>query len=192
MDQVRHSQLLILFIIFNNTYSFIGGNAFCLKACDPAGPHPAENCQHIYDRIGCAYNAPNAAKDGVFESCEADSADFPGVYTSNGAVQTYIQPPESLGPIASIPFTARIPSSSNCVTHSSAALFAGLPTGSSAASITGGATVTGSGANSKPTGKTGTSSGGRPSATSTGDAAALAVSGFSAIFGVVFAALFLS
>jgi hypothetical protein len=39
--------------------SVIGGNAFYLKACDPAGPNVANYCQHIYGRIVCAYNAPN-------------------------------------------------------------------------------------------------------------------------------------
>ena len=61
--------------------SFMGSNSFCLKACDPSGANAAEYCQHIYDRIGCAYNAPNNAQDLVFESCDADNADFPGVYT---------------------------------------------------------------------------------------------------------------
>lgn len=170
----------------------MGGNAFCLKACDPKGPHPADYCQHVFDRIGCAYNAPNAAKDKVFESCEADSADFPGVYTSNGVVHTYTQPAESLGPITTMPYTARIPSSSNCKTFTSAALFANLPSASGAVT-TGTSTGTGTAATAKSTAKTGTSGGSaQPSSTSTGDATALAVSSFSAIFGVLFAALFLS
>ena len=62
----------------------MGGNQFCFKACDPAGAHAADYCQHVFDRIGCAYNAPNAAQDGVFEACEGENQDFPGIYTSNG------------------------------------------------------------------------------------------------------------
>ena len=166
--------------------SFIGGNAFCLKVCDPAGPRAAQFCQHIYDRIGCAYNAPNAAHDNVFEACAAENGDFPGVYTSNGVVQTYSQPPESLGPITTQPYTARVPSSSNCQTFSSAALFPSLPTVSATTS-----SGSSSGASSRPTGQSGTATDAARSAqSSTSDATALAFSVFSAI-GVAFAALFL-
>lgn len=63
----------------------MGSNAFCIKVCDPAGPNAANYCQHSYDRIGCSYNDPNNAQNGVFEICDSDSADFPGVYTSDGA-----------------------------------------------------------------------------------------------------------
>lgn len=105
----------------------MGGNAFCFKACDPAGPHPADYCQHIYDRIGCAYNAPNAAQDGVFEACEGDSQDFPGVYTgADGKVTTYQQPPESLGAISTMPYQPKVPASSNCVPFQSAQLYASV------------------------------------------------------------------
>lgn len=58
--------------------SFNGGNAFCLKACDPSGPRQAAMCQHIYDTLGCGFNAPSNARDGVFESCAGDSQDPPG------------------------------------------------------------------------------------------------------------------
>ncbi|KAF9037500.1 hypothetical protein BJ165DRAFT_559683 [Panaeolus papilionaceus] len=142
--------------------NFMGSNAFCLKACDPAGPNAAHFCEHIYDRIGCAFNAPNAAQDKIFESCDAENADYPGVYTdASGAVQTYTQPPESLGPITTVPYVARVPKSSNCKTFSSEALFTGLPTVSGGASATG--TPSGSGSasgsliTSKPASGTGSS-----------------------------------
>jgi hypothetical protein len=169
--------------------NFLGSNAFCLKACDPAGPNAANHCQHIYDRIGCAFNAPNAAQDNVFESCDAENADFPGVYTSNGQVVTYTQPPESLGAITTMPYVARVPSSSNCKTFTSAALFTGLPTVSSSPS----ASNSGSGsATSKPTGGAATTGSAKPASSSTtSDAVALAISGLS-LFGVVFSAMFLS
>jgi hypothetical protein len=188
MDQVRY------FPLFHNPTpnlpsSFIGSNAFCLKACDPAGPNAANYCQHIYDRIGCAFNAPNAAQDNVFESCDAENADFPGVYTSNGQVVTYTQPPESLGAITTMPYVARVPSSSNCKTFTSAALFTGLPTVSSTPS----ASSSGSGsATSKPTGSAAATGSAKPASSSTtSDAVALAISGLS-LFGVVFSAMFLS
>jgi len=167
--------------------NFLGSNAFCLKACDPAGPNAANFCQHIYDRIGCAFNAPNAAQDNVFESCDAENADFPGVYTSNGQVVTYTQPPESLGAITTMPYVARVPSSSNCQTFTSAALFTGLPTVSSSASSSGSGSAT-----SKPTGSAAATGSAKPASSSnTSDAAALAISGLS-LFGVVFSAMFLS
>ncbi|KLO05176.1 hypothetical protein SCHPADRAFT_734147 [Schizopora paradoxa] len=125
-------------------HNFMGGNQFCFKVCDPAGANAANFCQHIYDRIGCAYNAPNAAQNGTFEACEGENQDFPGVYTSNGAVVTYTQPAESLGAITTMPYTARLPASSNCVPFQSADLYAAVasvfPTTSSTSS---GASATG-------------------------------------------------
>ena len=184
----------VLFILLPLTsfsfISFIGGNAFCLKACNPAGNNAAQFCQHIYDRIGCAYNAPNAAQNNVFESCNAENGDFPGVYTSNGIVQTYTQPPESLGPITTRPYSVRIPSSSNCQTFSSAALFPSLPTVSAA--TTSPVSSSSGTFTSRPTGQTGTTTGSaRPAQSSTADATVLSFSGFSAVIGVVFTAVFL-
>ncbi|KIO33263.1 hypothetical protein M407DRAFT_17822, partial [Tulasnella calospora MUT 4182] len=103
-------------------------------ACDPKGAHAADYCQHVFDRIGCQYNAPAAYVDGEFTSCLGESQDFPGVYTgADGVVTTYQQPPESLGPISSMPYTARIPASSSCTTFTSAAIYTGQPTPSVAA-----------------------------------------------------------
>jgi hypothetical protein len=110
-------------------HNFMGGGQFCLKACDPSRPNAANYCQHIFDRIGCAYNAPASYQDGVFDSCLGDSQDFPGIYTgANGVVSTYTQPDESLGPISTMPYTPKIPATSSCTTFSSAVLYAGAPT----------------------------------------------------------------
>ncbi|KAJ3566071.1 hypothetical protein NP233_g7234 [Leucocoprinus birnbaumii] len=139
-------------------HNFMGGNFFCFKACDPSRPNAAQYCQHIYDRIGCAYNAPNNAQNGTFETCEGENQDFPGVYTENGAVMTYTQPPESLGAITTMPYTARIPASSNCVTHTSSVLYTGLPTptidvvAASASGASASGSRTGSAPGSKSTG----------------------------------------
>ncbi|KAF8757187.1 hypothetical protein RHS01_04027 [Rhizoctonia solani] len=124
----------------NNTFqqvvewhNFMGANQFCLKACDPTDPDDDKYCEHIFDRIGCKYNAPAAYKDGVFESCQGENQDFPGIYTNAaGQVVTYTQPPESAGPINSIPYEPRIPASSNCVTFQSTALYAAASSASSA------------------------------------------------------------
>ncbi|TDL25751.1 hypothetical protein BD410DRAFT_826357 [Rickenella mellea] len=196
----------------NNTFqqviewhNFMGGNQFCFKACDPAGPHAADFCQHIYDRIGCAYNAPNAAQTGVFESCQGENQDFPGVYTSNGQVVTYQQPPESLGVISTIPYQPRVPASSNCVPFDSAKLFASLgtvtPTTSSAAPTTSstGAKTTGS---SSGSGTASRSSAGAGASQTSNSAATFggrsgpesgAVAGIvTGMFGVMFAMAFLA
>lgn len=185
------------------SHSFMGGNAFCIKVCDPAGPNAAHYCEHIYDRIGCAYNAPNAAQDGTFEVCQGENMDFPGVYTSNGAVVTYTQPPESLGPITTMPYTARVPASSNCVPYQSGQLYAALAsvsapgvTPTTSGSVTGtGATSSASGTSRGATsgGASGTGTGTAAGANATGNSAGVvALSGAVTVMGVVFSALFLS
>ncbi|KAG9073638.1 hypothetical protein FRC06_011279 [Ceratobasidium sp. 370] len=144
--------------------NFMGGNQFCYKACNPAGKNPAGYCQHIYDRIGCAYNAPAAYVNGTFEKCDSDSMELPGQYVSNGATVTYYQPPESLGPITTVPYTVAIPKSSNCVQYQSNDLYAAAPTSSVAP--TSSAAATGSAAASH----SGSSSASRTTASATGSA----------------------
>lgn len=161
--------------------SFMGGHTFCIKLCDPNGKNPGGYCQNIYDRLGCAYNAPNNAKNGTFEVCDGEDMTPPGLYTgSSGATQTYFQPPESLGPITSVPYTPVVPASSNCVTYHSTNLYTALPT------PTGGAATTG-----KSTGATQSASAGAAASTSNG-ASAIGISSVATIAGVVFAMVFLS
>jgi len=171
--------------------NFMGGNAFCFKACNPAGTNPRGYCQNVYDRIGCAYNVPNAAKQGVFESCDASDALLPGVYTSGAVTMTYTQPAESLGVITSMPYTADLPKSSNCVQLTSSVLFADLATITPAVPTESASSLT----TSKKTSSTGSSSGSgsKPTAggSTTNDGSILAISGIS-IFGVFFSALFLA
>ncbi|KAI8980013.1 hypothetical protein BD414DRAFT_465167 [Trametes punicea] len=181
---------------------FIGGNQFCFKACDPAGPNAAELCQHLFDRIGIAYNCPNQAQNGTFERCEGENQDPAGVYTSNGQVMTYTQPPESLGPITSLPYQPRVPASSNCVQFASSALFTDL-----VSSVSATATASGSGAGATPTGTAKVSSGASSGATRSGasagstptggasqgnGASAMGISVISTIAGVAFAVAFLA
>jgi len=116
-------------------HNFMGGGAFCLKACDPSRPNAARYCEHIFDRIGCQYNAPASYATGVFESCLGDSQDFPGIYTgANGVVSTYTQPAESLGAITTINYTPRLPASSQCTPGVSSVLYAGAPAASTTVS----------------------------------------------------------
>jgi len=171
--------------------NFMGGNSFCLKACDPAGPNAAHFCEHIYDRIGCAYNSPNNAQNGTFESCDGDNQDFPGIYTdASGQVQTYTQPAESLGPITTLPYQPKVPASSNCVTYTSSAIYNALPTVSVASPSSSGLSSV------RPSSSgTRTSSGSSPSNTGSSDsgsAASLTTSSLTSIFGVAVAVFFLS
>ncbi|KIP05430.1 hypothetical protein PHLGIDRAFT_36459 [Phlebiopsis gigantea 11061_1 CR5-6] len=124
-------------------HNFIGSNISCFKACDPKDPNAANYCYNQLDRVGIDYVCPNAAQNGVFEMCDSDNQAFPGVYTTDGITTSYTQPPESLGPITTMPYTASIPASSNCVTYQSAELFAALgsaPASSAATSAAAGAT----------------------------------------------------
>jgi len=174
-------------------HNFIGSNFFCFKICDPRGAHAADYCQHIYDRIGCTYNAPTNVVNGTFEVCDGDSQDFPGVYTENGVVMTYTQPAESLGPISTMPYTAKVPASSNCVPHASTDLYAALasvhaPAASgSAAAHTGasGSAAHASGSASK------TGSAGAPKNTNANAASSVTFSAISLI-GSIVAAIYLS
>jgi len=94
---------------------FIGSDSFCLRLCQPGSYNATLNCEHIYDRIGCQYNMPHTVSNNTFETCYADMGLPVGRYIdSAGILQTYTQPPESLGPITSIPYTPVTPSSSNC------------------------------------------------------------------------------
>jgi len=169
--------------------SFIGSDVFCLKVCDPNGPDVRHYCEHIFDRIGCAYNAPNNARNGTFESCDSENQDFPGVYTgADGTVSTYTQPAVSLGAITTIPYTARVPASSNCTPFTSASIYTSLPQatgvsttgasgGTSASRTSGGASATGSGSGAaKPT---------------SGAEGRMAISGV-AVVGVVLSVVFLA
>ncbi|KAG8723506.1 hypothetical protein FRC09_003065 [Ceratobasidium sp. 395] len=156
----------------NNSYTqaiewtnFMGGNAFCLKICDPSKPNAAKYCEHIYDRIGCSYNAPSSNTAGTFEKCDSDNMEFPGQYVSNGQTMTYQQPPESLGPITSVPYTAVIPKSSNCVQYQSNDLYAAAATSAPAStSAASSAAATGSASHS------GSSSASHSTASATGSA----------------------
>ncbi|KAL0571286.1 hypothetical protein V5O48_010677 [Marasmius crinis-equi] len=181
-------------------HNFMGNNFFCLKACDPAGQNQRRFCEHIFDRIGCYYNAPNAAKNGTFESCLGDNQDFPGVYTdSNGQVMTYTQPPESLGVITSMPYTPKVPASSSCSQFQSDSLYSALanvtPSGSGPAGATAKPTGTSSGTSQslQSSRSSGTTSGTAGGAQQTGGNGAHTLSvPFFSMFGIILSTTFLS
>lgn len=150
---------------------FIGGGMFCIKICNPDDPNAPNLCQHIYDRIGCGYNAlaDYAAINGTYEVCDSDDMTPPGVFTTNGATTTWFQPPEGVVPTP--PYTPTLPASSNCQTFSSAQLF-GTAAASSGASSPSGTSGAGSGVGSGASGsRTAGTSG--STATQTGKSAAL-------------------
>ncbi|GAA5842827.1 hypothetical protein JCM5353_008119 [Sporobolomyces roseus] len=137
--------------------NFIGGGYFCFKLCDPKFNDGHNYCQNRYDLMGCSYNMPSDTKDGEFTECDGDLQDEVGIYTTNGQVMTYSQPPE--GSPVNPPYTPRVPSSSNCKTYQSTQILGVASTTSasasaSSASQTGsasaGATTSPASANSKP------------------------------------------
>lgn len=175
---------------------FIGGGIFCLKMCNPDDPNAASLCNHIYDEVGCNYNAlaDYNSINGTFSVCDSDDMTPPGIYTGpDGQTSTWFQP--TVGPVGTPPYTPTIPASSNCQTFSSEQLFAAAATatstsGSSAASATGGS---GSGSGAGSAGSTTRSSGSSPAATGgSNGAAALGapVAVFAtAVFGVILAVM---
>jgi len=167
---------------------FIGGNVVAFKVCNPTGPNPAGYCQHTLDRIGIPYNMPNQAQNGTFEVCDTDPMDIPGEYVVNGQTSSYAQPAESVS-IGTLPYTPRIPASSNCVTYQSANLFTAYPslfpstTGASSAPTGGGSksTASGSAGSASATGTSGSNGAG-----------VVTISLFSSILGVAFSVAFLA
>jgi hypothetical protein len=170
-------------------HNFVGGNKFCLKICDLRDPANYALCENRLDRMGCDYNAPSNAQDGVFEECLGDNQDIPGVYTlANGQTSSFVQPYEGE---FTVPYKPKVPASSQCTTHSSAALYSGLPSASTTASS---AKATSSGmtkSTSKASGGSGASASATAGANAAGSASTFAVSG-AALFGSLLAALYLA
>jgi hypothetical protein len=162
-----------------------------IKVCNPSGTNPAGYCQHTLDRIGLAYNMPNNAQNGTFEVCDTDPMEIPGVYTSGGQTLSYAQPPESLGPITSIPYTPVIPASSNCQTFQSSALYTDFLNLASA--TTSGSKPTNTGAAGGSSSRTGSAAGASSTNPSgSNGAGVLTISLLSSILGVAFSVAFLA
>lgn len=168
-------------------HNFVGINKFCFKVCDLSDPENYNLCENRLDRMGCDYNAPNEAKEGVFESCLGDNQLVPGIYTGpDGVTSSYVQPWEG---DFTVPYQPVMPASSSCSTFSSAAIYTGLPAPSTTASA------------SEPTGSgmtraSKTSGGSAAGATSTGDADESSASTFAVssvvLFGSLLSALYLA
>ncbi|KAJ6622108.1 hypothetical protein B0H10DRAFT_2015296 [Mycena sp. CBHHK59/15] len=160
---------------------FIGANQFCGKVCDQTGSNPQGLCQNIYDRLGCDYNAPNTATEGVFEVCDGDDMTPVGTYVVNGVTSVYHQPAETAD-LGSIPYTPTPAPTSNCVTFASAAIFTGgvsvtaASVSASATGASGSGTAKSSGTTAKAgSGTSATGSGSAPASSSTGSSGAAAL-----------------
>ena len=176
-----------------DVFRFIGGNTVGIKICDPSGTNPAGFCQHTLDRIGLVYNMPNQAQDGVFEVCDTDPMEVPGVYTSGGQTLSYAQPAESLGPITTVPYTPVIPSSSNCQTYQSSALYTDFANLASATSSASTSKPTNNGASGSSSTRTGSAAGASSTSSSGSNGAGVVpISLFSSILGVAFSVAFLA
>ncbi|KAJ3728542.1 hypothetical protein C8R42DRAFT_654039 [Lentinula raphanica] len=169
---------------------FLGGGAFCAKICDDTQPNAEGLCQHIYDRIGCAYNAPNNAPNNTFQACQGADMTPVGQYVSDGITTTWTQPAQETVPIGTIPYTPTPAASSNCVTFTSASLYTDLASVGVSGTITSSPSATSgsnSGSNSGSSPASGSQSGSGASASGTSNAAGTAmgisiVAGFAGVF----------
>ncbi|GFZ52191.1 hypothetical protein JCM24511_09964 [Saitozyma sp. JCM 24511] len=155
--------------------NFVGSNQFCLKLCDPGYSTDLNYCQNIFDLIGCEYNMPadyaTLQSEGLFISCEGDLQDEVGTYTSNGQTYTWSQP-SSLPATSTLPWTPRVPASSNCVTYSSSDLFPTSDLGYAASVAALGASASGSVASKSASGSASASKASGASSSRTGSGSA--------------------
>jgi len=70
--------------------SRMGWGVFCLRACDPAVENSEQYCDDLYDKLGCAFNAPASYGSEYFESCDAESGNPPGVYTGTDGLGEWL------------------------------------------------------------------------------------------------------
>jgi hypothetical protein len=170
-------------VFYEEWMNYVAANQVCIRICiagTDVAPTPLE-CQHTLDEMGCNWVMPGDYTDGVFDTCDADSAYPPGLYPQgngqtstfqqyfssvytapDGGVQTFI----NASPDQSTPQAAySTPSSSNCVRASSIAngIASIIPTtssSSSSAASTGGSSRSGSSTSSRSgSGAAATSSG---------------------------------
>lgn len=118
-----------------NWNNFIGSNEFCFKICYNNVTSP-DYCQNKFDLIGCSYNMPSNNTEGEFVKCDGDLQDEVGTYTGTDGSTTVWSQPDTLAADYTMPYTPRIPASSNCVTYSSEELFGTASTTAAAASAT--------------------------------------------------------
>ncbi|KAM0790781.1 hypothetical protein ACM66B_004629 [Microbotryomycetes sp. NB124-2] len=107
---------------------FYDSGLFCLKICNLQRNDP-NYCLNTYDTLACRYNMPSSFYDDEtrhdqFVECDSGLQDVVGEYKqANGATATWSLP-RPLPPDATLPYTPRVPASSNCKTYDRSALFA--------------------------------------------------------------------
>ncbi|KAJ9476867.1 Macrophage activating glycoprotein [Pseudozyma hubeiensis] len=109
--------------------NFMSYNQFCIRAC--WGERADQQCEHIYDVMGCRWNIPANYEPGVFETCDGDIGQLAGIYGSS----TFSQG----DPVT--PSAHPAPSSSQCstvrtISHGLLAVGQSASTSSAAASST--------------------------------------------------------
>ncbi|BGO93863.1 hypothetical protein NBRC10512_006127 [Rhodotorula toruloides] len=177
-----NNQTEIQAIEWNN---FVGSGVFCLKLCFDNTQNEPFYCENKFDLLGCSYNMPAAYQDGVFLECDGDLQDVVGTYTGTDGSKTIWSQPSSLPATSTLPWTPRVPASSNCKTYQSTDLFPNSLLGyqststssstASSATMTGGASASRSGASGA--GATGTSANAAAQTSKTSNANEVVVSG---------------
>ena len=167
-------------------YSFLGSNMFCAKICDDTQPNAAALCQHTYDRVGCAYNAPNTAPNNTFQACQGADMVPVGQYVSDGITTTWTQPAQETVPLGTIPYTPTPAASSNCVTFTSASLYTDLATvGVTSAPANPSATGSGSSGSGSGASQSGSGAGASTTGSTTNAGSTIGISVVSGFFGVL-------
>lgn len=89
--------------------SFVSYDQFCFRACFGESEQSRAYCQHIYDEMGCEWNEPANYDGGVWEECDGEPGEWPGVYSGSTWYQGQ-SPTPSAQPAGA---------SSNCKSHAS-------------------------------------------------------------------------
>jgi len=169
---------------------FIGSGLFCLKMCNPNDNNAAQLCNHIYDEVGCNYNAIADYNNinGTFQVCDSDDMTPPGIFTTApGQTTTWFQP--QTGPVIP-PYTTQPVSSSNCQSFASSDLFAAAASAFPTTTSSGvSATLTGASGSNPGSGASGTRSGSSAGASPTGNSAAVVGAPITVFAGAVLGAV---
>lgn len=80
-------------VFYEEWMNYVAYNELCIRICI-AGTDTAPTaleCQHTLDEMGCEWVMPGSYTDNVFESCEADAAWPPGLFSVDGSTSTFQQ-----------------------------------------------------------------------------------------------------
>ena len=81
-------------VFYEEWMNYASANQICFRVCiagTDVAPTALE-CQHTLDVMGCNWVMPGNYNDGVFETCDGDSAYPPGLYPEgNGQTSTFVQ-----------------------------------------------------------------------------------------------------